>query len=262
MRHVSSVIVRARHRCLSTTPQKKVVDNSGGMDVSAWSWKWRAAGGAAIVIFTPWSGLKLLQINWEVREKVESVLPSFIEWVRETYGFEDEDKDRRRHIAYMDELYSESHRFVVCDPNAPNEEICSGAVPGTACVSQVAILCPGVSESTIRHPTAMSIADAEPPTTADVLAETVIDENDNHNSGKFPLVSVLNEVGSLWHVEIERSGLEGLLQDVVRVRPCTPGQKTWQKPVQLQDREIPSQAHSDINADKSWFSRGLIGRVI
>lgn len=39
-----------------------------------------------MVVFTPWGLLQLLRINWEARENLESIAPSLVEWVRQTFG--------------------------------------------------------------------------------------------------------------------------------------------------------------------------------
>jgi len=200
------------------------------MDVSTWSWKWRAAGGVAITLFTPWCGLKLLQINLEVRENVESVLPFLVDWVRETYGFEDEDKDRRRHVARMSALYSEPQRFTVHDPTLPQQEGTPGVISGKSSLSDVAVLCPGVSESTLRHPATLTFADSDLTTeNQDLRADG---ENDNDDGTRMlnssSMVTTLNEVSSAWEVGVahgdnsENSALDTVVLDVVRVRPLAP----------------------------------------
>ena len=46
----------------------------------------QAAGGVAVAVITPYTGLKLIQLNWEAREKLEWLAPSLVEWVRQKYG--------------------------------------------------------------------------------------------------------------------------------------------------------------------------------
>jgi hypothetical protein len=201
----------------NATSPPRPVDHSGGMDVGAWSWQWRAAGGVAVALFTPWCGLKLLQINIEVRENVESLLPSFVNWVRENYGFDDEDKERRRHVAYIDNLYNQPHQFVVQGSTMGRkcDEVVSGSVCGTSSAEDVARMCPGMSASTVSTSNIVFLDQA------DVCEELDVAEQPQRTCDN-SLLPILNQVSSLWEVGTSQESLsvvDSLVLDIVSIKP-------------------------------------------
>ena len=101
------------------------------MDVGQWSWQWRAAGGAAVFIFTPWAFKNLLQINWETRENVDKIAPWAVQYVRENYGFEDEDPAARAHAARMAVVAAEPTPVALLD-RPWGSPVWEGVVAGTS----------------------------------------------------------------------------------------------------------------------------------
>lgn len=39
-----------------------------------------------VALLTPYCGLQFLKINWEARAHLESVAPTLVDWIRDTFG--------------------------------------------------------------------------------------------------------------------------------------------------------------------------------
>lgn len=160
---------------------------SAAVEDTGWSWKWKAAGAVAAATITPFLGVKLLQFDWETREAVEYVAPVIVEYIRQKYGFEDEDSEAR--VAMLAQMEIAKEPVVV--------QVSSGAsvtMHGTATIADIESV---LGENTSLH--AISFADSPPGSTT--TDQENVDKACDDASKEFGVASLrlrANIRNSLW----------------------------------------------------------------
>lgn len=100
--------------------------------------RWQKVGAAMGVAGLPYVALKWLQLDTETREAVERISPELVDWVRYNYGFEDEDRQRRAHVAATEALRASAPQpFIVYDQDT-GRVVHSGALEASTTREQLA----------------------------------------------------------------------------------------------------------------------------